>query len=232
MTKSEAARANGRKGGRPRKNREQPPQSAQDAPFFAPVPDAVPVAEPITAAPEASATPVPPLDNPFNLAPRELLFVEAYCGVAKFNASEAYRIAGFDSKPESVGPNAGRLIKKDQVADAIRARLALKVYQISIMDGDEALSRISTFARADIRKLFPPGSPIANLPDEVAACIKSVTPNKFGTRIELIDPLRASELMAKVAGRLKETIKVEHTLEEIMALANRAPEPEHAGTAA
>jgi hypothetical protein len=40
----------------------------------------------------------------------------------------------------------------------------------------------------------------------------------------LIDPLRASELMAKVAGRLKDTVKVEHTLEEIMALANKPAE--------
>lgn len=229
MTKSEAARANGRKGGRPRKPREQPPQTAQDAPVVTLTPEPLFAPEPTATAPETPAV-VPALDNPFDLNPRQFLFVEAYFGAAHFNASEAYRLAGYEGAPESVSANAARLIGSDRVHQAVAARTAALAARLGpIMDGDEALTRISTFARGDIRKLFPPESRIAQLPDEVAACIKSITPNKFGMRIELIDPLRASELMAKVSGRLKETIKVEHTLEEIMSLANQQPQQ---GTAA
>jgi hypothetical protein len=195
----------------------------------APAPDPSPLLESPVEASQAHADILPAFDNPFGLPVRELLFVEAYCGVAGGNATEAYRIAGFKSTHASAGPNAGRLIKKDRVAKAIAARTALRIRKL-IMDGDEALERISTFARADMRKLFPPDHPIAKLPAEVAMCIKSVTPGKYGTRLELIDPLRANELMAKATGKLKETVKVEHTLEEIMALANQ-PQPDH-GTAA
>lgn len=232
VTKAEAAKLNGKKGGRPRKH------PLPVAPIEASKPiDARAQTQPDPKTDETHETHSAPVDvlesfeNPYGLTPRELLFVEAYIGVAGLNASEAYRLAGFQCAPESVGPNAGRLIKKDRVAKAVQARLSVRVQQLRIMDGDEALMRITAFARADIRKLFPPESPIAKLPDDVAACIKSVTPNKYGTRIELIDPLRASELMAKVAGRLKETVKVEHTLEEIMALANK-PAELHDGTAA
>jgi hypothetical protein len=181
MTKAEAAKLNGKKGGRPRKH---------------PLPVPVVAAEPAAVDPletqsdpkthethETRETPVELLEsfeNPYGLTPRELLFVEAYVGVAGLNASEAYRLAGFQCAPESVGPNAGRLIKKDRVANAVKARLSARVQQLRIMDGDEALARITQFARADIRKLFPPESRSRKLPDEVAACIKSVTPNKFG----------------------------------------------------
>lgn len=220
MTKSEAAKLNGKKGGRPRKHK-------GDAPKSTPVQETHATQE-THETHEAPVTAAPPLENPFGLTPRELLFVEAYCGVANFNASDAYRAAGYEGKPASVSANAARLIGSDRVSKAVSAKLSARVQQLRIMDGDEALTRISTFARADIRKLFPPESRIAQLPDEVAACVKSITPNKFGLRIELIDPLRANELMAKVAGRLKETIKVEHTLEQIMAMANAS----QTGTAA
>lgn len=233
MTKAEAAKLNGKKGGRPRKHPLPVMAQAADTPSAPPVETH---SDPEThETHETCQAPVEVLDsfeNPFGLTPRELLFVEAYVGVAGLNASEAYRLAGFQCAPESVGPNAGRLIKKDRVAAAVHARLAARVQQLRIMDGDEALARITTFARADIRKLFPPESAIAKLDDATAACIKSVTPNKYGIRIELVDPLRANELMAKVAGKLKETVKVEHTLEEIMALANKAPELPQEGTAA
>lgn len=231
MTKAEAAKLNGKKGGRPRKHPLPVPVEAAQAPAVDPLethPD--PKTDETH---ETHGTPVDVLDsfdNPFGLTPRELLFVEAYVGVAAMNASEAYRLAGFQCAPASVGPNAGRLIKKDRVAKAVHTRLAARVQQLRIMDGDEALARITQFARADIRKLFPPDSAIAKLPDEIAGCIKSVMPGKYGMRLELVDPLRANELMAKATGKLKETIKVEHTLEQIMALANQ-PASEH-GTAA
>jgi hypothetical protein len=93
--------------------------------------------------------------------------------------------------------------------------------RLKIMDGDEALERITALARVDVRKMFPPDSPIAQLPDDVAIAVKSVTPTRYGLRIEVYDALRANELMAKSAGRLKDQVKVDApTLAELMAAAN------------
>ena len=98
------------------------------------------------------------------------------------------------------------------------------------MLGDEALERLTLHARFDIRRLFPGDKKIASLPDDVALEIKSVTPTRFGNRIEVYDGQRAAEVLAKVDGRLKETVKVEHTLEEIMAQSYHAVRGEGAST--
>lgn len=217
MTKAEAAKLNGKKGGRPRKATAEPAISAR--PAVVETYDETHPDHETHATHQTPADVLPAFENPYGLSTRELLFVEAYCGVAGGNASEAYRIAGYKGTAESVSANAARLKGSDRVARAIAARTALRVRKL-IMDGDEALERISMFARADIRKLFPEGSALRNLPDDVAVCIKSVTPSKYGTRLELIDPLRANELMAKVAGRLKETVKVERSLEDILSEVN------------
>jgi hypothetical protein len=243
VTKAEAARLNGKKGGRPRKVRALEPllngeTPAETQPAAAPLvletKTPAPETQPAAATPETQPADTPPRDtapevlpapeNPFNLTARELLFVEAWCGPAHFNASDAYRLAGFSGKPTSISANAARLIGKDRVAQAIQAKLAGRLHELAIMDGDEALGRISAHARADIRQLFPPDSPIAQLSDEVARSIKAITPTRYGQRIELYDALRAAELMAKSAGKLKETVKLEHTLEDILALANRPPD--------
>lgn len=158
-----------------------------------------------------------PVRDPHGLRPRELLFVEAYCGAANFNATKALELAGY----KRIRQNGCRLLTKDYIADAIAARLAVRAQKL-IMDGDEALERISRFGRADIRKLFPADHVYQKLPDEIALCIKSITATRYGDRLELYDALKAAELMAKVAGKLKETVKVEHALEDILAAANAA----------
>lgn len=164
---------------------------------------------------------VVPVDNPFGLSPRELLFVEAFVGAAHFRAAKAYELAGYKTTGAASRANASRMLTRPRVERAIAARLGERVRALRIMDGDEALEGISTIGRVDIRKVFPPGSSIAKLPDDVADAIKAVTPNKYGYRIEMYDKLHARELMAKVDGRLKETVKIEHTLEDIIVLANR-----------
>lgn len=160
------------------------------------------------------------VDNPFALHPMELLFVEAYCGVANFRAAKAYEIAGYKTTGAAARANASRMLTKERIAAAIAARLGARVKALRIMDGDEALEGISTLARSDIRKVFPPNSWVAKLPDEVAATIKTIRPGKHGYTIELYPKDHALEVMAKVAGRLKDVVKVEHTLEDILARAN------------
>ena len=164
---------------------------------------------------------VDPVANPFGLSPREVLFVEAFLGAAHFRAAKAYELAGYKVTGAASRANASRMLTRKRVAAAIEAQLGARVKALRIMDGDEALEGISALGRSDIRKLFPPTHWIAKLPDEAAFWIKSATPTKHGYRLELYDKSHALEVMAKVHGKLKETIKVEHSLEDILARANR-----------
>jgi len=202
LTKAEAARLNGRKGGRPRK----------------------------VLSDTAPEVPAPELLNPFGLRPRELLFVEAYVGAAGFNATRAYELAGYESRTRgSLRANAARLIARDTVARAVAAKVAERALQLArVMDGDEALERLTLMGRADIGKVLDPDDALAKLPDEVRLTIKAVRPNRYGRVIELHDAMRAAELLAKAAGKLVERHEHRITLEEIVAgvEADGASEPE------
>jgi len=182
VTRAEAARLNGRKGGRPRRR-----------------------------------PPAPPLDNPFHLTARELLFVEAYCGAARFSASRAYQLAGYRTTGSGGRSNACKLLAKHRVAEAIAGRLAARVERLQVMDGDEALERLTRYARADIGKVLGPHDPIAQLPDDIRLTIHRVRDTQFGRVIELYDAMKATELLAKAAGKLVEQHKHTITLEDIVA---------------
>lgn len=189
MTKSEAARLNGKRGGRPKKG----------------TPKTQPAKPTETQETHAAA---PPLENPFDLSPKELLFVEAYCGVANFNATEAYALAGY--KRDRHG--ASHLATRYNVAQAIAAKLSARVQQLRIMDGQEAMERLSLYARADIGKVLHPDDPLAKLPDDIRLTIKTVRPTLHGRVIELYDSLKATELIAKSAGKLNEIVKFTEAL--------------------
>lgn len=184
-----------------------------------PAPQQAAAAAPVQ--PEAPSQPVvTPIENPHGLSPKELLFVECYTGVSRFNASDAYLRAGFKGKPGKVSGLAARLIARDRVAAAVAKRLGTRLRTLQ-MDGDEALEGISRIGRADIRKVLDAEGnirPIDSLDDETADAIQSIkvverrvpAPGGKGTEVEytkefrFYDKLRARELMAKAAGKLVE----------------------------
>jgi hypothetical protein len=127
------------------------------------------------------------------------------------NQSEAYRSSGYTGGR----CDAARFFRRPKIRRAVAARLARL-----IASGDEALRRISTMARLDIRLAFPNDKWLAGLPDEVALAIKSITPTKHGQRVEFYDCLRANQLLAQADGKLKETVHLEASLEEILGRAN------------
>lgn len=173
----------------------------------------------------------PPLENPHDLSPKELLFVEYVTGVSKFNASDAYKRAGF--KPNR--HNACRLITKDNVSRAIAERLGSRLRTLQ-MDGDEALEGISRIARAQVRGVFDAEGNLKPLDEwdedtaDAIASIKVVERKVVGAdpagkpivqytkEVKFYDKLVARTTMAKAAGRLVE--KHEHTgkltLEEVL----------------
>ena len=86
------------------------------------------------------------------------------------------------------------------VSDPASSHLAKTV---GIAKSSEAMARITHIARVDLRKAFPEGHEIQDiLPDQIGLALKSVTPTKAGCRLEVSDPLRANELLAKAGGKL------------------------------
>lgn len=116
-----------------------------------------------------------------NLTNKQRLFLEAY--LTCWNATEAARQAGY-ANPNMAGP---RLMVNDGIAAAIKERLAEKA-----MPADEVLARLTQQARGDIRDLFKfdEAGEIAGLNLSRSAplhLIKSITPTRYGTKIELHD---------------------------------------------
>jgi len=72
--------------------------------------------------------------------------------------------------------------------------------------------------------------PIWKLPPHVAAAIKGIRPTKNGTVLEFRDTVHPAEVRLKVFGRLKETVKVERSLEDIVAQANSLENAASSGT--
>lgn len=159
------------------------------------------------------------LDNPFGLTPKELLFVTAYTGAALGNATKSYELAGYAGYGGTRRSNACKLLTKDRIARAIAARLAERVQVLDVMDGDEALRRITVKARADIGQVLGPDDPLSQLPPDVRATIKAVRPSRYGRSIELYDSMHAAEVLAKAAGKLVEKHEHKHkfSLEDIVA---------------
>lgn len=67
-----------------------------------------------------------------NSVGRELLFIEAYCGAANFNASKAYVLAGY--KAGRHAPRAARLLKSPRVAAAVAARVGQRIKDLQAID--------------------------------------------------------------------------------------------------
>lgn len=155
---------------------------------------------------------------------REQAFILELVAHPDISHREAFKRAGFGpgSSAESLDSNAAKVLKRDRVQAALTALQSAKLDKLVtavVMTGDEALERLSSYARSDIGLVLGPDDPISKLPAEVRQSIKAVRPTRYGTVIELYDAMKATELMAKAAGKLKE--HVEHsgrvTLEDIVA---------------
>lgn len=98
-----------------------------------------------------------------------------------------------------------RRLRNIQIADII-AREEQKRWTRLQMDGDEALGLISLVARADIAEAFDQSGqllPVREWPKHLRLCVKRMRSTEHGDDITLYDALRAREVMAQVAGRLK-----------------------------
>lgn len=134
-------------------------------------------------------------------------------------ARQAYRLAGFEGTATSQRANAPRLEKKPNVAALIASLVAEQTTRV-MAAGEEELTRLEEVMSFNALQLYDDAGrliPIHQLEPRVAAVIKTIRPGRYGTVYEFHDKLRAIEIRLKAFGRLKDTVKLETTLEEIVA---------------
>lgn len=157
------------------------------------------------------------------LTEKESRFVAALLGDAAGNGTKAAVLAGYGKSGAKV--IASRLLKKPKIQAALanlrdkqvdKTLTTIEIVRERTMSGDEAMERLTTFARADIGNLLEDGDPIKALPPDVRQTIKAIRPTRYGRVLELHDAMKATELIAKSAGKLKEIVQVE-SLETLIA---------------
>ena len=80
------------------------------------------------------------------LTPKEQKFVDAYLGAANGNGREAARKAGYQQGEGALATTASRLLKKANVAAAVRVRQAVQATK-GILSADERDQALSDIAR-------------------------------------------------------------------------------------
>ena len=176
------------------------------------------------------------------LTPKQEAFCLAYLETG--NASEAYRQAynAENMKPATISRNAKALMDNSKIATRLAA-LNEKAVSDAVMTRQEALERLSNFARTDLADLVEFGSyeigeedgqPVIQAawrikdsvlqdPEKLAA-ITELAATKDGIKIKTHSPLAAIQQLAKMQGWESAT-KLDHTSSD------RSMSPQDSGTA-
>lgn len=123
------------------------------------------------------------------------------------NASEAYRRAyNADSmKAETIKVKASQMLDKDNIRITIQQLQAALQKRMDISK-DEVVKELSAIVRVRITDILSAKGMsvrvknLADLPDEVRSCIKSIKKTKGGISIELYDKISASDRLSRMLG--------------------------------
>lgn len=133
-------------------------------------------------------------------------FIDAYLGEAKFDATEAARIAGYKGNGVTLASVGYENLRKPQIAEEIKNRL-----QARAMSSDELLMRWGDQARADTSDYYNEDGDFdlgRFKKDGFGHLIKSVRPGKYGITVEFIDKIKSQELIARSSGMLVDKSEV------------------------
>ena len=123
-------------------------------------------------------------------------FINAYLGVANFNATEAARIAGYKGNGNTLAAVGSENLRKPNIAAEVKVRL-----QASAMDTDELLMHLGRQARSKMiiaKYLTSNGVNVETMiKDGHGNLIKSMKPGKYGLMIEFVDDLKSQELIGR-----------------------------------
>ena len=121
-------------------------------------------------------------------------FIDAWFGEAKFNGTEAARIAGYSGDDNALAVIASRNLRNAKIETEIKARWAAHG-----ATAEEIISRFAAWARFDITDVFDEHGIIDwDRVKEYGNCIKKVKWEK-GSKLEVEahDQMRAAELVGK-----------------------------------
>jgi hypothetical protein len=131
-------------------------------------------------------------------------FVFAYFANG-FNATAAYRAVHPRVSQRTAETQGSEYLRKPEVQRIVAEERNARRRQLQ-MDADQAIERLTRIGRVDIRKFFRSGQviPLEQLPEEVTEAVKTfkVAPDGAVT-IQLSDKLRALELLAINAGKIR-----------------------------
>ncbi len=131
-----------------------------------------------------------------NFTGKQQAFIDAYLGVAYFNATEAARLAGYKGNGNTLANVGYENVRKPDIAREIKMRL-----KASAMGKDELLMHLGRQARSKviIQKYFTPDGVNleAMLEDGHGSLIKSMKPSKYGVIVEFVDDLKSQELIGR-----------------------------------
>jgi phage terminase small subunit len=153
----------------------------------------------------------------------QLAFIDAYVGEAKFNTTEAARLAGYKGNGVTLAAVGYENLRKPQIAEEIKARLEARA-----MTSSELLMRWGEQARVDVALYYDEDN-VFDLErfkkDGHGHLIKSIKPGRYGPVIEFVDKLKSQELIARNLAMLTDKVEQEttHKVDEsnIDALRNR-----------
>lgn len=126
------------------------------------------------------------------------------------NATAAYLVVKPHVTRKTAAVEGWKLLRKPAIAAALERELRARWKRIK-MDGDEALALISRDARADIAEAYDAAGnllPVRMWPKRLRLSVRSIRPGKDGDQVTLNDSLKARELMAIAAGKLRTNVNV------------------------
>jgi hypothetical protein len=152
---------------------------------------------------------------------KQHLFVAAFTGPARGNATKAAELAGYRGSDASLAAHASRLVRNGNVAKAIE-QLTAECRERLQANGDRELALLEELQEFTVLDLYDGnGAPIKIhlLPRKIAAAIKGIRPTRYGTVLEFHDKVRPIELRLRAFGRLVDKHQVEAggTLESLLA---------------
>lgn len=142
------------------------------------------------------------------LAPRQRAFIDAWFGEARFNATEAARLAGYGNRsgnPNTWNNAGSRMLANAKVQAAISRRWAAHG-----VTAEEVIFRLAEQMRGSISDLLDSGALTLD-PDKVREhghLIKALRPTKEGIVVELYSAQEAAALIGKTLGMFKDRIEM------------------------
>lgn len=115
----------------------------------------------------------PTAEQPKPLQGKQAAFVDFYLGQARFNATEAARLAGYASTGNALRVVASRLLTLVNVQAAIQARLAERA-----MNADECLARVAEQARGSLEDFIDVGEVPAENAEEWCIRLTAILESK------------------------------------------------------